>query len=204
LFFRFCNINFLYSDLTLAKEEIEIISQIKSGDKEAFKRFIGQYQKFVVNVCYKFVNDADDANDIAQEVFIDVYKTIDKFRNEAKISTWLYRISVNRSLNFLRDYKKHRETESYSEEPGKIVGAFSEADDTPESSYLNQERREILNKAINSLPERQKTVFILNKKEALSAEEIGKVLGLSLKAVESLIVRAKLNLQKMLLNYYKQ
>jgi RNA polymerase sigma-70 factor (ECF subfamily) len=150
------------------------------------------------------VSDADDANDIAQEVFIEVYKTIDKFRNEAKISTWLYRISVNRSLNFLRDNKKHRETESYSEEPIKIVGAFSEADETPESSYLNQERSEILNKAIDSLPERQKTVFILNKKEALSAEEIGKVLGLSLKAVESLIIRAKLNLQKMLLNYYKQ
>jgi len=187
----------------LPKEEIEIISGILNNDKEAFKRFIEQHQKFVINVCYKFVNNADDANDIAQEVFIEVFRTINKFRSESKISTWLYRISVNRSINFLRDNKKYRETERYSVDPGVISNFSSGSDNTADAGYINKERKLILDKAIDSLPEKQKTVFILNKKEALSSKNISEILGLSVKSVESLIARAKTNLQKILIEYYK-
>lgn len=187
----------------MPKEEIEIISGILNNDKEAFKRFIEQHQKFVINVCYKFVNNADDANDISQEVFIEVFRTINKFRSESKISTWLYRISVNRSINFLRDNKKYRETERYSVDPGIISKFSSGSDNTADAGYINNERKLILDKAIDSLPEKQKTVFILNKKEALSSKEISEILGLSVKSVESLIARAKTNLQKILIEYYK-
>ncbi len=178
-----------------------LIQDIKNGNKDAFKEFVDIHKKFVLNTCYKFVNNSDDANDIAQEVFIEAYKTIGKFRGDSKISTWLYRISTNRALNFLRDNKKYSSSESYSRDPAYINNISS--DSNPEQYILNNERADILNQAINSLPDMQKAVFILNKKENLTSAEISQIYGLSVKAVESLISRAKKNLQKLLINYYK-
>ncbi len=183
-------------------EDRELISGIKNKNKQVYKEFIEQYQKLVLNICFRFVNNSDDANDVAQEVFIEAYRSIEKFREDSKISTWLYRISVNKSLNFLRDNKKTKITDSYSGEQKTSDGSL-QTTTTPETNFINKERKEIIDKAINSLPDRQKTAFILHKKEDLSQEEISKVLGISIKAVESLIIRAKQNLQKKLINYYK-
>jgi RNA polymerase sigma-70 factor, ECF subfamily len=188
--------------MKLAEEEKELILQISNNDNNAFKVFVEKYQKFVINVCYKFVNNPDDANDVAQEVFIEVYKTAGKFRFESKIQTWLYRIAVNKSLNFLRDNKRHKEVQSYSEISESDLPQLQ--DSTPESEYLSKERKKVLDMAIDSLPEMQKTAFILNKKEFLSYEEASKIMGFSLKAFDSLISRAKKNLQKKLIKYYKQ
>ena len=184
-------------------DEIGQIQNIKNGDKNAFRDFVDTYKKFVLNVCFKYVNNEDDANDIAQEVFIEVYRTIGKFRGDSKISTWLYRISTNRSLNFLRDNKKYSSLESYSKDQNYILNAASDSIPDPEQNTLNNEKALILDKAINSLPDNQKAAFILNKKDDLSYLEISQILGLSVKAVESLIVRAKKNLQKLLINYYR-
>jgi len=184
-------------------DELGLILDIKNGDKKAFRDFVDTYKKFVLNVCFKYVNNEDDANDIAQEVFIEVYRTIGKFRGDSKISTWLYRISTNRSLNFLRDNKKYSSLESYSKDQNYILNAASDSIPDPEQNTLNNEKALILDKAINSLPDNQKAAFILNKKDDLSYLEISQILGLSVKAVESLIVRAKKNLQKLLINYYR-
>jgi len=124
----------------LTEDDTNLVLKIKNGNQNAFREFITQYQKFVLNVCFKFINNPDDANDIAQEVFIEVYRTIDKFRSESKISTWLYRIAVNRSLNFLRDNKKYKSTESYSEEPEKISG-HTEESSTPDIVYRTGKKR---------------------------------------------------------------
>ena len=183
--------------------ENEQIQNIKNGDKNAFRDFVDTYKKFVINICFKYVNNEDDANDIAQEVFIEVYRTIGKFRGDSKISTWLYRISTNWSLNFLRDNKKYSSLESYSKDQNYILNVSSDSIPNPEQNTLNNEKANILDKAINSLPDNQKAAFILNKKDDLSYLEISRILGLSVKAVESLIVRAKKNLQKLLINYYK-
>lgn len=185
-------------------DETELIKEIKKGNKNAFKDFVDIHKKFVLNICYKFVGDIDNANDIAQEVFIEAYRTIEKFRGDSKISTWLYRISTNRSLNYLRDNKKYSSSDSYSKEPGFIDNVSSDSGFNPEQNTLNNEKADILSNAINSLPDKQKAAFILNKKDDLSYIEISKILGLSVKAVESLIIRAKKNLQKLLVNYYKQ
>lgn len=185
-------------------DELELIEEIKKGNKIAFKDFIDTHKKFVLNICYKFTGNHDDANDIAQEVFIEIYRTIEKFRGDSKISTWLYRIATNRSLNFLRDNKKYSNSESYSNEPEIFENTTPNSDPNPEQNTLNSERAKIIDKAINSLPEKQKAAFILNKKEYLTSIEISKILGLSVKGVESLIIRAKKNLQKLLIEYYKQ
>src|SRR6056297_2283897 len=84
----------------------QIIQGLKAQDETAFKEFVDKYQEMVLNVSNSFVHNKDDAMDIAQEVFIKVYDSVDKFKEQSKISTWLYRIAVNKSLNYIRDKKR--------------------------------------------------------------------------------------------------
>jgi RNA polymerase sigma-70 factor (ECF subfamily) len=88
--------------------ETEIIKRLQQGDEQAFRQLVENYQKQVVNTCYGLVHSTEDAEDIAQDVFIEVFRSIQNFRADAKLSTWIYRISVNRSLNFIRDNKRRK------------------------------------------------------------------------------------------------
>ena len=87
-------------------EDLQIIQDIENNHIQAFKHLVNKYQQMVVNTCYGFVHNREDAEDIAQEVFIEVHRSLHKFRKESKLSTWLYRISANKSLNFIRENKK--------------------------------------------------------------------------------------------------
>ena len=188
--------------------EAKIIKKLIEGDETAFKQLVTKYQQLVVNTCYGMVNNTEDAEDIAQEVFIEVYRSIHKFRADSKLSTWLYRIAVNRSLNFIRDNKKNRWFQSFEDavktknsEIPKLTGSVTE---NPEYDLENQQRANMLHEAINTLPENQKIAFSLNKYEDLSNNEISEVMDLSLSSVESLLHRAKKNLQKKLYACYKK
>ncbi|MCE1165368.1 MAG: sigma-70 family RNA polymerase sigma factor [Bacteroidetes bacterium] len=178
--------------------EKEIVRAILNGDKELFKELVIEYQKFVLNICYRFLNNSDDAHDAAQEVFIEVYRTIGKFRGDSSLKTWIYRIAVTRSLNYLRDNKRNREAESFDED-----GSVEHNSETPETKFSDKERRKILTTAINSLPDKQKAVFVLSKVEGASMDEVCKVMEISLKAAESLLMRAKKNLQKEMVDYFR-
>ena len=188
----------------------ELVSRIISNDEKAFRLLVERYQTMVINTCYGFIHDQEDAQDLAQDVFIEVLHSINKFRNEAKISTWLYRIAVNKSLNYIRGRRKFqwlRKTgETYSNNKQTNDGSASELTDhdTPVSIIENKERTDALHEAVNALPENQKIAFVLNKFEELSYKEIADVMNITLSAVESLIFRAKKNLQKKLINYYKK
>ena len=96
--------------------DTEIIEQLKQGNEKAFRILVENYQKLVVNTCYGMVHNREDAEDIAQDVFVEVYRNVDSFRADAKLSTWLYRIAVNRSLNHIRDNKKHKWFQSFENE----------------------------------------------------------------------------------------
>ncbi len=188
--------------------EAEIITKLIAGDETAFKQLVVQYQQLVVNTCFGMVHNTEDAEDIAQEVFIEVYRSVHKFRADSKLSTWLYRIAVNRSLNFIRDNKKNKWFQSFEDavktknsEIPKLTGSDIE---NPEYELENRERANMLHEAINKLPENQKIAFSLNKYEELSYKEISEVLDLSVSSVESLIHRAKKNLQKKLYTCYKK
>ena len=146
---------------------------------------------------------------VPQEVFLEVYQSIHRFRNESKLSTWLYRIAVNKSLNFVR---KEKWKKTFTRLDG-VLGREKEVpreipDGDPENmpeSIEYQERRIIMQKAIDSLPKNQRIAFILSKYDDQSYQEIATILILfSWASVESLIHRAKLNLQKKLVNYYKK
>lgn len=185
----------------------QLIEQIRQGDEKAFRHLVENYQQMVVNTCFGLLHDRDDANDIAQEVFIEVFNSIDRFRSDAKISTWLYRISVNKSLNFIRDNKKRSLFQ-------RIEGVFAGrnytdsisglSSDEPDTNLQEKQKSAIVHKAIDSLPENQRIALTLNKYEDLSYKEIADIMALSLSSVESLMHRAKKALQKKLLDCYKK
>ena len=186
----------------------ELIYSIRKGDRKAFKQLVVDYQKMVINTCNGFLHNISDAEDISQEVFTEVFLSAHKFRGDSKISTWLYRIAVNKSLNFLRDNKNEKrirsiEAYSYYESSGEINIAVPESDNV-ESLVENSEQRKNLFLAISSLPENQKTAFVLSKYEDLSYKDISEVMNITIPSVESLLFRAKKNLQKKLIECYKK
>lgn len=177
-----------------------IIDQLKKRDEKAFRQLVEEYQRMVFRTCIGIVHDADDADDVSQEVFIEAFNSIDQFRADSKISTWLYRIAVNKSLNHIRANKRKRLFHSLGFSNSPDVADMSITVDTIE----NQQRKKIMDAAIDSLPENQRTAFVLHKVDDLSYKEIAEIMDVSLSSVESLIFRAKQNLQKKLLNCYKK
>ena len=187
-----------------------LINDIIKDKQKGFKSMVINYQQQVINTCYGFVHNRADAEDIAQEVFIEVFRSIDKFRGESKLSTWLYRIAVNKSLNFIRDNKKHTWLQSLDilfDDEINSKKKYELADyknKQPDQIVENKETKILLYKVIDSLPENQRIAFTLSKYEDLSYKEIADVMKVSLSSVESLIFRAKKNLQKKLINHYKK
>lgn len=185
----------------------ELVLQITNGNEKAFRLLVENHQKMVFHTCLGLVQDRDDAEDLAQEIFVELFHSLHKFRGESKLSTWIYRIAVNRSLNFIRDNKRRRFFQSIglsSPEEGKYDLADDSWSARPDHEVENDQRRSNLYKAINSLPERQRVAFTLSKLEDLSYQDIAEIMGLSLSSVESLIHRAKLGLQKKLYQCYKK
>lgn len=172
-----------------------MIEAILKGDQKAFKLLVDTYQLMVVNTCYAFVHDRDEAEDIAQDVFVQVFESLGRFRFESKLSTWLYRIAVNRSINHCKSPRGRAikiDIDSWKQQE------VAQSVEMPQQQILEeQEQIELLHKAIDKLPENQRTALILNKYEELSYKEIADVMGVTLSSVESLIFRAKNNLEKI-------
>lgn len=186
----------------------DLVKEVINGDSNAFKELVERYTSLVVNTCYGFTHNKEDAEDIAQDVFIKVYQIINKFRNESKISTWLYRISVNRSLNFIRNNKKYREQKSIESNEQScddvLVQVVDDDQNNPETKIENKERANILHQAIDSLAKNQRIAFTLSKYEDMSYAQIAEVMAVSISSVESLLHRAKKNLQKKLIDFYRK
>lgn len=183
----------------------ELVTQILQGDEQAFESLVGQHQQMVLRTCAGFLANRDDAEDLAQEVFVDVYHALHRFRHDSKLSTWIYRIAVNRSLNFVRDNKRRRFFQSLGF-GGELKTDLPDESwhSQPDDELENRQRRDNLYRAINELPERQRVAFSLSKLDDLSYQDIAEVMGLSVSSVESLIHRAKLGLQKKLYACYKK
>ncbi len=174
-----------------------IIRAIASKDNQVFRQLVERYQKMVANLAYKFTRNRQDAEDIAQEVFFSVWKEAGKFRGEASISTWLYRVTSNKALNYLRKHKRDRQSASEDELTYKPDSSAK----TPEGIMERSENQKILYKALDELPERQRIPFILNKLEGMSYKQIADTLKISIANVETRIHRAKKALQKILIKY---
>ena len=169
-----------------------------------FKVLFEQQKNRVYNTVLSLLQNSADAEDVTQEVFVKVFEEFDQFRGEAQLQTWIYRIAVNKSLDFLRAQKAKKRS-------GILVRLFG--DDTVESVFEipdfmhpgvvleRKEQSKVLFKAIDQLPEAQKSAFVLAKLEGLSYVEIANVLKTTVPSVESLLFRARANLKKQLINF---
>lgn len=180
------------------------IDQLRNREEKAFKQLVEEYQKMVFKTCMGIVHNDDDADDVAQEVFIEAFHSIDKFRADSKISTWLYRIAMNKSLNFIRDNKRNRLLQSIGLKSTPDIPDDEHNYDQPFEAVQQKQRKKIMDAAIDSLPENQRTAFVLSKFDELSYKEISEIMDISIPSVESLLFRAKQNLQKKLIHCYKK
>ena len=175
--------------------------------EEQFRKLVSEYQEMVINTCYRFVFNREDAEDLAQEVFVEVYRSLEQFRAESKLSTWIYRIAVTKSLDHLRRMKRIKRFGALKRIIGvndPVAEIAAPSGDTPEKNLEDNERSAILLNALSLLPDNQKAAFLLSKQEGYSNQEIADILKTSVSAVESLVHRAKKNLHDRLYAYYKK
>lgn len=185
--------------------EQELIAGLLKGDENAFKTVVDTYESMVYNTVLGFVQNTDDAEDVTQDVFIKVYENIAGFKQQAKLSTWIYRISISQATDLLR-YRNRKKRGGFTLSLfGRNQELLYEPPDFMHPGVLteNKEQSVILFKAINRLPENQKTAFLLQKLQDKGQREIADIMQISEGAVESLLSRAKANLKKLLFNYYQ-
>ncbi len=177
-----------------------LIQELKEGKDLAFKTIVDEYQNMVYNTCLAIVKSEEDAEDIAQEVFVQVYQSIKSFKGESKLSTWIYRIATTKSLDHERKKKRKKRfgfVKSIFGEDSEII--INPPDfNHPGVALDKKENAAKLFKAIDELPENQRIAFLLNKVEGLSYQEVSQVLQVSVSSIESLLHRAKNNLRKIL------
>jgi RNA polymerase sigma-70 factor (ECF subfamily) len=183
----------------------ELIEGLSMRDRTAVNYLVSAYQKKVIKTAYYFIGNLEDAEDLSQEIFLEIIKSIDSFRGTSSLSTWIYRIIVNRSINIIRKNSRRNIFISIEHffhitgEPGNIIRKEPSDDCDP---FDEEEIKIIINHAINELSEKQRIAFVLNKYEELSYKEIADIMNLSVSAVESLIHRAKNNLQRRLASHF--
>lgn len=180
--------------------EEELLLGLRNGEEPAFKELVILFQDKVFSTALGLLQHHTEAEDIAQEVFIQVYRSIGQFKGDSLLSTWIYRITVTRSLDHLRSKKRKKRFGFLSSLFGDDNKPVYEPEDFNHPG-VQKERKEdaaLLFKMIDQLPENQRTAFILNKVEELSYREIAGILNSSESAVDSLLQRAKQNLRKKL------
>jgi RNA polymerase sigma-70 factor (ECF subfamily) len=185
-------------------DEKELISGLTKGSEDAFRKLVDGYKDRVYNTSLGLLRNSEDAEDISQDVFIEVFRSIEKFRGESSLSTWIYRITVTKSFDAIRRKKRKKRLAFVT----SVFGAKEDSSNEPvefRHPGVDAENRElsgILFAAIEKLPQNQKIAFTLSKLEDLSYKEISDVMNVTVPAVESLLFRAKNNLKALLNNYY--
>jgi RNA polymerase sigma-70 factor (ECF subfamily) len=188
--------------------DTEIINIILQGGRNEFRTLVERYQSMLFRTCMGFLHDKDDADDLTQEVFIQAYQSLNKFKNDSAFSTWIYRIAVNASLNRLRKNSRtpilNRLDSLFVTGKEKEISLTANDDEDPESILIRLEKSKWIQAALDSLPENQRTVIVLSKYDDLSQKEIAEIMKITEGAVESLIQRAKANLKVKLSSTYKK
>jgi len=172
--------------------DADLVQACLDGDGHAFDTIVERHQRVVYSVCYRFAGTHEDASDLAQDVFVRAYKGLRKFRGQASLATWLYRIAVNVCLN-------HVASKKASAEPlAAAVENIRSADEAPVDRVLRGERAEQVRAAIRHLPPKQRATLILRVYHELPHEEIARVLGSSVGAVKANFFHALNNLKKLM------
>lgn len=185
--------------------EQEIIKKIKQGHTQYFELLVNKYKRVVYNHAYSFLRNKEDAEDAAQEIFVNTFNNLKGFRGDSSIGTWIYRITVNVCTNKLRQLARQRRqlvdgtvTDDEGEERNIAENVKDSDDKKPDNIFTGEQKKEVIYKRINELPEEQKQVLVLRDIDGLSYEEIADVLKTSVSAVKSKLFRARDNLRQRL------
>ena len=183
--------------------EKELISSLKQGEESAFKSLVEKYQDRVYYSVLNILHNAAEAEDTAQETFIQVYESISGFKEESSLATWIYQIAVRKALEKIRKQKNRHRLHTIvpwwmPSEEKSIDAAYL----NPGINNENKEKATLLFKAISELPNNQRIAFTLIRVQGMKHEEVSEIMQLSIKAIESLLSRAKENLKKKLAHYY--
>ena len=183
----------------------EYIQLLKNGDRLAFNELVEKYQHKVFNTVLSITQQNQDVEDICQEVFLQIFKSIKDFRGDSKLSTWIYRVSLSKAFEFERKKKAQKRINYFKNVIGFEINEIQVPDfNHPGVTLHNKEKAAILFKALKKLPDNQRLAFTLIKAEGLSYEEVGEIMNKSLKSIEGLIQRAKENLRTILKPYYSK
>ena len=191
----------------VAFDEAPVLARARAGDPLAFSELVTRYERKIFRLAKHITQSDEDAEDVLQETFLKAYSHLDEFQGQSKFYTWLVRIAVNESLMKLRKRKSSRtvsldETIDTGEE--EVVREIAVWEDNPEQRYSREELREILDKAVDSLRPAFRTVFLLRDVEDMSTEETAQMLDLSVPAVKSRLLRARLQLREKLTRFFRR
>ncbi len=187
--------------------DVALMLRVKEDDAVAFEFLVDRFQRKIIRFMSGWTRSADLAEDLAQEVFMRIYKSRKSYVPTAKFSTWLYRIAHNVASNHVRDVSVRREYQLSKAGNGSTSGllleniAVSPSGYQPTRNMDHQERSRVIMVALEALGERQRTAILLSKFEGMSYQEIGETMGLTVQAVKSLLMRARVNLKNLLEPY---
>ena len=183
-------------ELGIDEQDEILIKEFNEGNLGAFENLVTRYQKKIFAFIYRMVVVQEDARDLTQEVFIQVFRSLASFRGEAKFSTWLYRIAANRSIDLLRRNKRLQVIDFTAVDPSDTPGLVLKSN--PEDIYLREEKIRRLRRIIAGLPDKYRLVFIMFHYEHLSYQQIAESLELPVKTVTTRLYRAKILLREVL------
>ena len=187
--------------------DVLLVSRAREGDVAAFETLVKQYDRQVFRIAQHITQNREDAQDVVQDAFLKAYQKLDQFQGNSKFYTWLVRIAVNEALMRLRKRRTGKMVsidEDIQTEEGSVPRDLAEWRPNPEQQYNQAELAEILRKTINGLPPGFRVVFVLRDVEGLSTEETAETLGLSVPAVKSRLLRARLQLRERLSRYFRK
>jgi RNA polymerase sigma-70 factor (ECF subfamily) len=187
-------------------DEMVLVRAAKQGDVGAFEELVRRYDRNVFRIANHITHNAEDAEDVVQEAFLKAYQNLDRFQEQSKFYTWLVRIAVNEALMKLRRRRSDKTVsidQDIETEEDTIPREIADWAPNPEQQYKQEELRDILSKTIQGLPPSFRTVFVLRDMEGLSTEETAEALDLSVPAVKSRLLRARLQLRERLNRYFK-
>ncbi|PIQ96225.1 MAG: RNA polymerase subunit sigma [Nitrospinae bacterium CG11_big_fil_rev_8_21_14_0_20_56_8] len=192
-------------------KEIEesLVRELQAGNADAFEKIAELYQKKIYALSFNLTRNTMDAQDVTQDVLLTLFRKINTFQGKSAFSSWVYRITLNATYMKLRSRKKELTVSIEELLPSFNGGGFQQEkiqdwSENTESLMFTNETREIIQKAVDQLPEKEKVVFLLRDVEGLSTEKVGEILDLTVPAVKSRLHRARLFLRKKLSNFFEE
>jgi len=187
--------------------DLALVERVRGGDVGAYEELVRMYDRRVFRIAQHITQNREDAEDVVQDAFLKAYQNLSRFKGDSKFYTWLVRIAVNEALMKLRKRRNSRVVsmdDDVETDEGSMPREFADWSPNPEQLYGQDETAEILRKTIQGLPPTFRTVFVLRDVEGLSTEETAQMLELSVPAVKSRLLRARLQLRERLAKFFKK